>query len=315
MLCSRYDISLDTAASIWLRTETMVTIIKETCVTRQGGMLYRCEHEAKSTACKMTFAIFLPKSYTHDSKMPSLYYLSGLTCTDKNVSEKAGSAAFKQAEQHSMAMVMPDTSPRGDSVANDDKYDLGQGAGFYINATQDPWKPHFQMESYVQKELPELVCKHWPGLCPMRRSVTGHSMGGHGALTLAFKSRLNGDACPWVSVSAFAPICHPTNCPWGKKAFSAYLGDESAGKDHDATELLAKAVSTEPKMDDILIDQGLDDEFLAEQLCLGDFEAEAEKVGQKVTVRRHEKMDHSYYFIAACIADHVDFHAKRLKSV
>lgn len=265
----------------------------------------------------MVFAIFLPAAYdptASKSPMPVLYYLSGLTCTDQNVCQKAGPVLFVRAEDHGLALVMPDTSPRGDYVPNDDKYDLGQGAGFYINATEQPWKENFQMETYIQNELPSLVGKEWPGLSTMK-SIMGHSMGGHGALTLVLKSILAGDSS-WKSVSAFSPICHPVACPWGKKAFENYFGshDIEGWKAHDATELLRKLgkAGMALALDDILIDQGLADEFYPEQLCLSDFESAASDVGQKISVRRHEGMDHSYYFIASCIADHVDFHAKRL---
>jgi S-formylglutathione hydrolase len=276
-------------------------------------MLYRCQHTSTSTACVMVFAIFLPITYSSTSKTtPSLYFLSGLTCTDQNFCQKAGPVAFARAEEHGLALVMPDTSPRGDGVANDDKYDLGQGASFYINATAEPWKAHYQMETYIQKELPALINGQFPGLSS-KRSITGHSMGGHGALTLAFKSRLAGED-GWISVSALSPVCHPTACPWGKKAFENYFGAVDAScKAHDATELLQELLASGKLLDDILIDQGLGDEFLAEQLSLDDFEAACAGVGQKLTARRHEGMDHSYYFIAACIADHVDFHAEKLQ--
>lgn len=288
-------------------------IISSTRVTRQGGMLHRCQHAASSTACVMMFAIFLPHCYKDSSATtPALYYLSGLTCNDQNFSQKAG--AFQHADAAGLALVLPDTSPRGEAVANDASYDLGQGAGFYIDATKDPWKPHFQMESYIQKELPALVSAQFPGISPTLKSISGHSMGGHGALTLAFKSKLAGESA-WMSVSAFAPICHPTACPWGKKAFENYFGSVEDGVEHDATELLKQLAEKSLLYDEILIDQGLDDEFLKEQLCLDDFEATAKSLGQKLTVRRHEGMDHSYYFIAACVADHIDFHAKKLKSL
>ena len=287
-------------------------IISSTRVTRQGGTLHRCQHTSDSTACDMMFAIFLPSCYDESSaSTPALYYLSGLTCNDQNFSQKAG--AFPHAEAAGLALVLPDTSPRGESVADDASYDLGQGAGFYINATKEPWKPHFQMESYIQKELPGVVNENFPGISPTLKSITGHSMGGHGALTLAFKSKLSGESA-WKSVSAFAPICHPTACPWGKKAFLNYFGEVQDGIQHDATELLKELAEKSLLYDEILIDQGLDDEFLKEQLCLDDIETTAKSLGQNLTVRRHEGMDHSYYFIAACVADHIDFHAKNLKA-
>lgn len=277
---------------------TVIETLSSTVVTRQGGVLHRIRHASTSTATDMIFAIFLPSTH-QPMQTPALYWLSGLTCTDENFCQKAG--AFRSAEEYGISLVVPDTSPRGEGVANDDNYDLGQGAGFYINATQDPWKPHFQMETYILKELPALVEEHW-GVGTQKKSVFGHSMGGHGALTLAFKSS------SFTSVSAFAPICHPTACPWGKKAFENYLGSVEAGKAHDATELLRAGV-----YDDILIDEGTDDNFAREgQLLLADWEAKARSVGQKVTVRRQPGFGHSYYFMAAFVDDHIAFHAKRL---
>lgn len=287
-------------------------IVSSTRVTRQGGTLHRCQHMATSTACDMIFAVFLPSSYDESSaSTPALYYLSGLTCNDQNFSQKAG--AFQHADAANLALVLPDTSPRGEAVADDPSYDLGQGAGFYINATKAPWKPHFQMESYIQKELPGVITENFPGINPSLKSITGHSMGGHGALTLAFKSRLTGESA-WKSVSAFAPICHPTACGWGRKAFENYFECVEDGMKNDSTELLGQLAEKSLLFDEILIDQGLDDEFLNEQLCLDDFETAAKSLGQNLTVRCHEGMDHSYYFIAACVADHIDFHAKKLKA-
>jgi S-(hydroxymethyl)glutathione dehydrogenase/alcohol dehydrogenase len=202
-------------------------------------------------------------------------------------------------------MIMPDTSPRGDNVPNDDGYDMGQGASFYIDATNDPWKTNFNMESYISKELPALVEKQWGIGTKGVKSICGHSMGGHGALTLAMK-----DPTSWASVSAFAPVCHPTACPWGQKAFQNYLN--GPGDDHDATLLLLK--QGKAFYDDILIDEGTNDEFAEKgQLLLKDFEEAAAKVGQKLTVRRQQGFDHSYHFMAAFIADHVDYHAASLR--
>jgi S-(hydroxymethyl)glutathione dehydrogenase/alcohol dehydrogenase len=280
-----------------------VEILSSRTVTSAGGILHRCKHASSATGTDMIFSIFLPSSFQiQGGPTPSLYWLSGLTCTDENFSQKAG--AFVSAEQHGVALVIPDTSPRGEGVANDDGYDLGQGAGFYIDATQEPWAQHYKMETYISKELPELVESKWAlgGV----KSVCGHSMGGHGALTLALK---HPDA--WTSVSALAPICHPTASPWGKKAFENYLGSVDAGKAHDATELLT---SKGAAFDNILIDEGTDDEFRqAGQLLLEDFEAAAAGVDQKLTVRRQKGFDHSYHFIAAMIADHIAFHAGYLR--
>ena len=288
------------------------TILSTTTVTPQGGRLLRVKHSSDSTGTDMTFAIFLPSVYEKCSGsesliIPAIYWLSGLTCTDQNFSQKAGGPAFAKAESEGIAIVLPDTSPRGEGVADDNAYDLGTGAGFYIDATNDPWAKHYKMETYVSKELVSLVEAKWGVGRNGVRSICGHSMGGHGALTLSFK------AVPgtWASVSAFAPICHPTACPWGQKAFTNYFGSVELGNDHDATLLLQK--HGKPFFDDILIDEGTDDEYAKSELLLADFETAAQKVGQKLTVRRQKGFGHSYYTMAAFIADHIDFHAKRLR--
>jgi len=257
----------------------------------------------------MVFAIFLPTAYAagvNKGPTPAIYWLSGLTCSDENFCQKAGPTAFQQADAEGIALIMPDTSPRGEGVANDDGYDLGQGAGFYIDSTQEPWSKHFKMESYI-KELTGLVEKKWKVGSDGTKAVAGHSMGGHGALTLALKN-----PSEWTSVSAFAPICHPTACPWGEKAFGSYLGSVEAGKDHDAVELLLKAGGS--VFDEIKIDEGTNDEFKDNQLRLADLEEAAAKVGQKLSVRRCEGHDHSYYFISSFIADHIEWHASRLRA-
>ena len=280
-----------------------------TVTATNAGVLHRCQHTSQVLGCDMMFSIFLPSTYAVQGSqhVPTLFWLSGLTCTDENFGQKAGATAFAAAEREGVAIVVPDTSPRGDAVANDEEqYDLGQGAGFYIDATQEPWKAHYQMETYIQSELPALVESQWK-LSMQLKSICGHSMGGHGALTLALKHPEQ-----WQSVSALAPICHPTACPWGQKAFQNYLGSVQAGSAHDATEIL-KAQSTPTKYDNILIDQGTEDEFgQAGQLLLQDFEEVARQVGQKITARRQAGFDHSYHFIAAFIADHVKFHSQRL---
>jgi S-formylglutathione hydrolase len=252
---------------------------------------------------------------THRS-ITSSDWLSGLTCTDQNFCQKAGGTAFLQAELEGVAMIMPDTSPRGDNTpCADDSYDLGTGAGFYIDATNPPWDTHYRMETYISQELPALVEANWGGVVGTisgLRSIMGHSMGGHGALTLALKAPKG----TWASVSAFAPICHPTASPWGQKAFANYFGSVEDGKAHDATLLLLtqQRNGKSPMFDDILIDEGTNDEFgLTGQLLLEDFEEAAEKVGQKLIVRRQEGFDHSYYFIACFISDHVSYHADKLR--
>jgi S-(hydroxymethyl)glutathione dehydrogenase / alcohol dehydrogenase len=287
------------------RAMASVQILSQRSVTPAGGILLRCQHASTSTGTDMVFSIFLPSVYyIQGGSIPSLYWLSGLTCTDESFVQKAG--AFASADQHGLALIIPDTSPRGDGVANDDSYSLGQGAGFYIDATQEPWSKHFQMETYINQELPALVQSYWQlsGI----KGITGHSMGGHGALTLAFKHPKD-----WMSVSAFSPVCHPTASAWGQTAFESYLGSAAAGIEHDATEIL-KAKQSATSYDIILIDEGVDDEFVAAgQLLLPDLEAAAAQVGQTLTVRRHKGFDHSYFFIAAFISDHIAFHARYLR--
>jgi len=291
-----------------------VEIFSTTSATPAGGLLHRCKHQSTSTKTDMIFAIFLPSCYQSAEKkdpFPTIYWLSGLTCTDENFTKKAGPQAFAAAEEQGVCLVVPDTSPRGDDIPSDDAYDLGMGAGFYINATNSPWNVNYHMESYIATELPALVESKFGVGTAGRRSLTGHSMGGHGALTLALKAPPGS----WVSVSAFSPICHPTACPWGIKALTNYFGSVEAGKEHDAT-LLLEQPGKAAMFDDILIDEGTDDEFgRAGQLLLSDFEEAAARVGQKLTVRRQEGYDHSYNFISTFIADHVVFHAEKMRKV
>lgn len=276
-------------------------------VTPNKGSLVRIKHSSTSTKTDMVFSLFLPGGPKFRGQTtPALFWLSGLTCDDTNFSTKAG--AFAAADREGIALVIPDTSPRGEGVANDEAYDLGQGAGFYVDATQEPWSEHFNMYSYIQDELPALLLEKY-NIGGDVKSISGHSMGGHGALSLAFK-----EPEAWTSVSAFAPIANPTNCPWGEKAYTAYLGSVEAGKEYDATELLKARGSPFEKFDDILVDQGLADQFLEEQLKPESLEEVAAAVGQKLTLRRHEGYDHSYYFMAALIDDHITFHAKRLRA-
>lgn len=267
-----------------------------------GGTLRYVRHQSAATGTPMRFSLFLPDG---EGPFPLLVWLSGLTCTEDNFTTKAG--AYDAAAEHGLAILAPDTSPRGEGVADDPAYDLGQGAGFYVDATQDPWAPHFQMETYVTGELLETVVAEFP-IAREKVGVSGHSMGGHGALTLALRH-------PDIfrSVSAFAPICSPTRCPWGEKAFSAYLGeDRAAWADHDAASLI-EAGAAKGRYDDILVDQGLADNFLADQLKPDLLEAACAAAGQKLTLRRQAGYDHSYFFMASFIADHVAFHAGKLK--
>ena len=266
-----------------------------------GGTLSYLRHDSASTGTPMTLSVFVPPG---EGPFPVLIWLSGLTCTEDNFTTKAG--AYGSAAEHGLILVAPDTSPRGEGVADDPAYDLGQGAGFYVDATQGPWAPHFCMETYVTDELIALIDGEFP--TTKTRSISGHSMGGHGALTLALR---HPDL--FRSVSAFAPIASPTRCPWGEKAFSAYLGDDrSEWAKHDAA-LLIESGAARGHYDDILVDQGDADGFLADQLKPELLIAAGETAGQTVTLRMQPGYDHSYFFMASFIADHVAFHAERLK--
>lgn len=265
-----------------------------------GGWLKRYRHESLSVKGDMVFAIFLP-AQAESANVPVLYWLSGLTCTDENFSQKAG--AFKKAAELGLAIVMPDTSPRGtDYPAEHESYDFGSGAGFYVNATVAPYSHTYHMYDYVVKELPTLVEEHFP--VTDKRSISGHSMGGHGALICALKNPGR-----YQSVSAFAPITNPTQCPWGEKAFTGYLGDDrEAWKAWDTCELIATAEERLP----LLVDQGEADNFLEEQLKPEALEQACEKAGHELTLRRQSGYDHSYFFISSFIDDHLAHHAKAL---
>jgi S-formylglutathione hydrolase len=266
-----------------------------------GGWHKQYSHNSVVLNCPMRFAIFLPPQAEQTKDIPVLYWLSGLTCTDENFMQKAG--AFEAAAKYGIAIVAPDTSPRGDSVANDESYDLGQGAGFYVNATEQPWKKHYQMYDYIIKELPSIVENHLP--VSTKKAISGHSMGGHGALTIGLK---NPEL--FTSISAFSPICHPIDCPWGQKAFSAYLGDDQEKwRAYDACEILKSSGAQLP----ILVDQGSADQFLAEQLRTESFIDTAQSSGSLIEVNYREGYDHSYFFINSFINSHIAFHAKYLK--
>ncbi len=265
-----------------------------------GGLQNVYKHMASTVGCDMTFAVYLPPRALAGGKCSVLYWLSGLTCTEQNFITKAGYQ--KYAAEHNLLVVAPDTSPRGEGVPNDPAYDLGQGAGFYINATREPWAKHFKMYDYIVKELPQAINAHFP--VTGRVGITGHSMGGHGALTIALKN-----PGMFKSVSAFSPIVAPSQVPWGIKGFTAYLGeDREAWKQHDATELVRSAKEKLP----ILIDQGAADNFLKEQLRPELFYAACLATSHPLTLRIHEGYDHSYFFIATFIADHLAHHAKAL---
>ena len=266
-----------------------------------GGRQEVWKHASRSTGTPMTLGVYLPPTALQGERCPVLYWLSGLTCTEQNFITKAGAQQF--AAEHGLIVVAPDTSPRGEGVANDEAYDLGQGAGFYLNATQPPWAPHFRMEDYVVDELPALIEQHFPATGA--RGISGHSMGGHGALTLALRHPGR-----YQSVSAFSPIVAPTQVPWGRKAFKAYLGeDQTAWKQHDAVELIASATERLP----LLVDQGDADDFLAGQLRPDLLQAACEQAGHPLTLRLQPGYDHSYYFIASFIGEHLAHHARALR--
>ncbi len=268
-----------------------------------GGVQGTYRHISQETGTAMRFAVFTPPA-ARESTVPVLWYLSGLTCTEENFSVKAG--AQRYAAEQGLILVAPDTSPRGAGLTGEDaEYDFGSGAGFYVDATQTPWHSHYQMYSYVTRELPGLVLDRFP-VDPKRQGITGHSMGGHGALTIGLR---NPDV--YRSISAFAPICSPTQCPWGQKALRGYLGDlPDAWKAYDSTELILAGA----RAGDILVDQGEADPFLEEQLQPDLLLSACEKMGQPIQLRMQPGYDHSYFFIATFMEDHVRFHADRLKA-
>jgi len=272
-----------------------------------GGVQRFYEHESREIGLPMRFSVFLPPQATQ-GPVPAVMYLAGLTCNEETFMVKAG--AQRVAAELGLALIAPDTSPRGANVPGEaDSWDFGVGAGFYLDASQAPWSRHYRMESYLTKELLPLLTNSLP-LDAERIGIFGHSMGGHGALTLALRH-----PGLFKSLSAFAPICAPPQCPWGQKAFSGYLGaDKSGWASHDATALMTGLPSA-PYPGGILIDQGLADKFLAEQLHPHLFEAACASVGQPLTLRRHEGYDHGYYFISTFIGDHLAHHARTLAPV
>jgi S-formylglutathione hydrolase len=268
-----------------------------------GGWHKRYRHHSAVLGCDMVFAVYLPPQAEQGEELPVLYWLSGLTCTDENFMQKAG--AHKLAAELGLIIVAPDTSPRGVDVPDDpDKaWDFGLGAGFYLNAAQQPWARHYRMYDYVVQELPALIEANFP--VSDRRGISGHSMGGHGALICALRNPGR-----YHSLSAFAPISNPSNCPWGEKAFSRYLGDErSRWREWDACALLAEATEKLP----ILVDQGDRDDFLESQLKPDALKAAAQAAGHPLTLRLQPGYDHSYYFIASFIDDHLRHHAAALR--
>jgi S-formylglutathione hydrolase len=267
-----------------------------------GGQQLRFNHVSTALGCDMNFSVYLPPRAEQGS-VPLLYWLSGLTCTDENFVIKGG--AQRYAAEHGIALVAPDTSPRGDGVADDpeEAYDFGLGAGFYVNATKDPWRRHYHMYDYIVSELPAVVEGELP-VDTDRVAISGHSMGGHGALTIALKNPGR-----FRSVSAFSPICSPMNCPWGEKALTGYLGeDRESWVDYDSCALIARAQERLP----VLVDQGDADDFLEEQLKTHLLEEAAREADYPMTVRMQPGYDHSYFFISTFIGEHIAFHAANL---
>ena len=266
-----------------------------------GGVQGVYEHASAATGTPMTFSVFAPP---HDpgARLPVLWYLSGLTCTHANVTDKG---EFRRAcAEHGVIFIAPDTSPRGDDVPDDDSYDFGKGAGFYVDATEDPWVANFRMRSYIEDELPALIAAEFPMADMTRQGITGHSMGGHGALTIALR---NPDR--FRSVSAFAPIVSPLHSPWGEKALGGYLGpDRAAWRAYDACALIDDGA----RVAEVLVDQGDADQFLAEQLKPELLADACHRAGIDLTLRLQPGYDHSYYFISTFMADHIAWHAARL---
>ncbi|MBD3729388.1 MAG: S-formylglutathione hydrolase [Sphingomonadales bacterium] len=258
-------------------------------------------HASSATGTAMTFSVFVP-DHEPGEQLPVLWYLSGLTCTHANVTEKGEYRAA--CAQHGIVFVAPDTSPRGEDVPDVEAYDFAKGAGFYVDATEQPWAEHYRMRSYIEQELPQVVAANFP-VDMARQGITGHSMGGHGALTVGLRNPAR-----FRSVSAFSPIVSPMNCPWGEKALGGYLGpDRAAWRAYDACALIADGA----RLPGLLVDQGSADNFLAEQLKTHLLEEACKAAGIPATIRMQEGYDHSYYFISSFMADHVAWHAERLK--
>jgi S-formylglutathione hydrolase len=267
-----------------------------------GGTQGVYSHASEETGTEMTFSVYVPP-HASGQKLPVLWYLSGLTCTHANVTEKG---EFRAAcAEHGIVFVAPDTSPRGDDVPDSaDEYDFGKGAGFYVDATREPWRKHYRMRSYIERELPETLAAHFP-VDMDRQAITGHSMGGHGALSIGLRN-----AARFRSISAFSPIVAPSQVPWGEKALSRYLSDDRAAwREYDAVALIEDGARHEH----ILVDQGTADNFLAEQLQTHRLTEACDAAGMSATIRMQDGYDHSYYFISTFMAEHVAWHAERLK--
>jgi S-formylglutathione hydrolase len=266
-----------------------------------GGTQGYYRHQSNETGTSMRFAVFTPPQAA-EGNCPALYFLAGLTCTEENFAVKAG--AQRRASELGLVLVMPDTSPRGTELPGEhDSYDFGSGAGFYVDATEAPWSVNYRMYSYVSRELPALVAEEFP-VDEERVGIFGHSMGGHGALVVALRNPGR-----YRSISAFAPIAAPMHCPWGEKAFSGYLGsDRTSWRRWDSCALIEDG----QRLPALLVDQGMEDNFLQDQLKLERLEAACVAAGIPLTLRRHAGYDHSYFFIASFVADHLDWHAARL---
>jgi len=266
-----------------------------------GGSQGVYTHPSSETGTPMTFSAFVP-AHRPGAKLPVLWYLSGLTCTHANVTEKG---EFRAAcAEHGLILVAPDTSPRGDDVPDDEAYDFGKGAGFYVDATQEPWARNFRMRSYIEQELPEIVAANFPADMS-RQGITGHSMGGHGALTVSLRNPGR-----FRSTSAFAPIVSPLNCPWGEKALTGYLGpDRAAWREYDAVALIEDGA----RVPELLVDQGTADNFLEDQLKPNLLDRACRAADIPAEIRMQEGYDHSYYFISTFMAEHVAWHAERMK--
>lgn len=265
-----------------------------------GGIQGVYRHASSATGTAMTFAVFVPE-HAAGAKLPVLWYLSGLTCTHANVMEKGEYRAA--CAEHGLIFVAPDTSPRGDEVPNEEGYDFGQGAGFYVDATQEPWARHYRMRSYIEDELPALIAGHFPADMD-RQGITGHSMGGHGALTIALRNPTR-----FRSVSAFAPIVAPGEVPWGEKALGGYLGEDRAKwREYDAVALIEDGA----RLPELLVDQGLADQFIVQQLRPHRLAEACEAAAIPAAIRLREGYDHSYFFISSFMAEHVAWHAERL---
>jgi S-formylglutathione hydrolase len=266
-----------------------------------GGRQLVVKHASSATGTDMTFSVFLPPQAENGGKLPVLWYLSGLTCTHANVTEKGEYRAA--CAEHGIVFIAPDTSPRGEGVPNAEEYDFGQGAGFYVDATQEPWSQHFRMWTYVTEELPALIAAGFP-VDMDRQGITGHSMGGHGALTVSLSNPGR-----FRSTSAFAPIVAPGQVPWGQKALTGYLGpDEQAWRKHGAVALIEDGA----KVDELLVDVGTADPFLEKELRPELLECACDEAGIRLALNLREGYDHSYYFISTFMADHVRWHAERL---